>query len=53
MNRWLAEFAYRIEIGPLIILTAAGVTLAIALATVSWQSARAALTNPVDALRSE
>jgi putative ABC transport system permease protein len=53
MNRWLADFAYKIEIGPGIFLLAGGLALLIALATVSWQSIRAALANPVDSLRSE
>ena len=53
MNQWLADFAYKIEIGPGIFLLAGTVALVIALATVSWQSIRAALANPVDSLRSE
>ncbi len=53
MNQWLADFAYRIEIGPGIFALAGGVALFIALATVSWQSIRAALANPVDSLRNE
>ncbi len=53
MNRWLADFAYRIEMGPLIFLVAGGVAVLIALATVSFQSIRAALANPVDSLRRE
>jgi len=53
MNRWLADFAYKIEIGPGIFLLAGGLALLIALATVSWQSIRAALANPVESLRSE
>jgi putative ABC transport system permease protein len=53
MNQWLADFAYKIEIGPGIFLVAGGLALLIALATVSWQSIRAALANPVDSLRSE
>jgi putative ABC transport system permease protein len=53
MNWWLADFAYRIDIGPGIFLLAGGLALLIALATVSWQSIRAALANPVDSLRSE
>ncbi len=53
MNRWLQEFAYRIEIGPEIFAMAGGAALLIALATVSWQSVRAAVANPVDSLRSE
>lgn len=53
MNRWLADFANRIEIGPGIFLIAGGVAVFIALATVSWQSVKAALMNPVNSLRSE
>lgn len=53
MNQWLANFAYRIEIGPGIFLVAGGAAIAIALVTVSWQSIRAAMANPVDSLRSE
>jgi putative ABC transport system permease protein len=53
MNRWLADFAYKIEIGPGIFLLAGGLALLIALATVSWQSIRAALVNPVESLRSD
>ena len=53
MSRWLADFAYKITIGPSIFLLAGGAALLIALATVSWQSIRAALANPVESLRSE
>jgi putative ABC transport system permease protein len=53
MNRWLADFAYRVEIGPGIFALAGGITLFIALTTVGWQSVRAALANPVESLRSE
>ena len=53
MNQWLADFAYRIEIGPGIFALAGGAALAISLLTVSWQSIKAAVANPVDSLRSE
>ncbi|MDR8393445.1 ABC transporter permease [Aliifodinibius sp. S!AR15-10] len=53
MNRWLQDFAYRIEIGPWIFAIAGGTALLIALATVSWQSVKAGLMNPVNSLRSE
>lgn len=53
MNQWLADFAYRIEIGPGIFAIAGGAALLIAFATVSWQSVKAALMNPVNSLRSE
>ena len=50
---WLANFAYRTSPGALIFLGVAGLSLAIALLTVSWQAVRAALANPVDSLRYE
>ncbi len=53
MNQWLADFAYRIEIGPGIFAIAGGAALVIALLTVSWQSVKAAVSNPVDSLRAE
>jgi len=53
MNKWLQDFAYRIEINAGVFLLAGGVALLIALLTVSWQAARAALANPVNSLRSE
>lgn len=53
MNQWLADFAYRIEIGAAIFLVAGVSAVCIALLTVSWQSIRAAVANPVDSLRSE
>jgi len=53
MNNWLDDFAYRIHISwwmfGLVGLTAIG----IALITVSFQSIRAAVSNPVDSLRAE
>lgn len=53
MNQWLTDFAYRIDIGVGIFFVAGGLALLIALATVSWQSVKAALANPTDSLRSE
>ena len=53
MNQWLQDFAYRIEIGPGIFVLAGAAAMVIALATVSWQSVRAAVANPVKSLRSE
>ncbi|MCW9706925.1 ABC transporter permease [Fodinibius salsisoli] len=53
INRWLQRFAYKIEIGAGIFLLAGGAAVLIALATVSWQSIKAALMNPVNSLRSE
>jgi putative ABC transport system permease protein len=53
MNRWLQEFAYRIQIGIETFLLAGVSALAIAWLTVSYQSIKAALGNPVEALRYE
>ena len=53
MDRWLKDFAYHVEISWWIFLIAGSLALAIAWLTVSYQSIRAALTNPVKALRYE
>lgn len=53
MNKWLANFAYRTEMGIGIFLASAGLALGIALLTVSFQSAKAAVANPADSLRYE
>lgn len=53
MNRWLENFAYRIHIGVLAFILAAGLAFVIALFTVSYQAIKAALANPIDALRYE
>ncbi len=53
MNKWLEDFAYRIDIQWWMFASAGSVALVIALLTVSWQAIRAALANPVDSLRDE
>jgi len=53
MNRWLADFAYRIDIEWWMFGMAGVVAVAIALLTVSFQAIRAAVANPVESLRSE
>jgi putative ABC transport system permease protein len=52
-NQWLQNFADRIEIGASVFLLAGFAAILIALATVSWQSIKAAIANPVDCLRNE
>ncbi len=52
-NRWLQNFAYRIEVGWEVFALAGGLALMIALVTVSFQAVRAAVANPVDSLRYE
>ncbi|WP_121810074.1 ABC transporter permease [Mucilaginibacter kameinonensis] len=53
MNKWLQNFAYRIEITWWIFALAGTAALVIAFATVSFQAIKAALANPVESLRSE
>ena len=53
MNRWLQNFAYQTSIGLWPFLLSALLALIIALFTVSYQSVRAALADPVDCLRYE
>lgn len=52
-NKWLENFAYKIEIGWWVFLLAGGIALIIALLTVSYQAIRAATANPVESLRYE
>lgn len=53
MNRWLEDFAYRIEIGPGVFLLVGALAFIIAVATVSYQSMKAALADPAKSLRYE
>ena len=53
MNKWLQDYPSRIQISWWIFLTGGMVSVFIALATVSFQAIKAALTNPVKSLRSE
>jgi putative ABC transport system permease protein len=53
MQKWLADFAYRIDMQWWMFAAAGALALLIAFLTVSFQSVRAALANPVKSLRSE
>lgn len=53
MHRWLEDFAYRIDIEWWVFAGAGLLAVGIALLTISFQSVKAALTNPVNSLRSE
>jgi len=53
MHHWLQNFAYRTTLDWWIFVLAAALTFAIALITVSFQSLKAAMANPVKSLRSE
>jgi len=52
-NRWLQNFAYRINVNIWTFILSAALALAIALITVSYQSVKSARANPVDSLRYE
>ncbi|KIC93642.1 ABC transporter permease [Flavihumibacter solisilvae] len=53
MSEWLTNFSYRITIQPVIFIVVGGLTLIIALVTVSLNASKAALSNPVKTLRSD
>jgi putative ABC transport system permease protein len=53
MNTWLEEFSYRIELTGWEFILAAVIAVCIAILTVSYQSIKAAIANPVRSLRSE
>ena len=53
MNKWLQDFAYKTDISWWVFALSTGAVCAIALFTISFQSLKAALTNPVESLRSE
>jgi hypothetical protein len=53
MNQWLNDFAYRINISAGIFLIAGGAIILITLLTISFQSLKAAIANPVKSLRTE
>ncbi|GGC01028.1 ABC transporter permease [Dyadobacter sediminis] len=53
MNSWLQDFAYHTEIQWSVFAFAAVISIAIALSTISFQSIKAALINPVKSLKTE
>lgn len=53
MNKWLQNFAYRINISWWIFLAGGVVAIVIALATISFQTIKAGIANPVKSLRTE
>jgi len=52
-QKWLQGFVYRINFQWIILILAAAIALFIALFSVSFQTVRAAMTNPVNCLRDE
>lgn len=53
MTKWLTGFAYKVNVEWWVFALAGTLSMVIALLTVSFQSVRAALMNPVKSLRSE
>lgn len=53
MSQWLQNFVYRISINPLFFVIAGGVSVLIAAFTVTYQSVKAARTNPAYTLKDE
>jgi len=53
MSKWLEDFSYRIEIGWWVFLLAALLAIIISILTVSYQSIKAAIVNPVNSLHTE
>ncbi len=53
IDKWLGNFAYRIALTPLPFVLSGAAALSIALITVGSHAVKAAMTNPVDSLRSE
>jgi putative ABC transport system permease protein len=53
MNKWLADFAYKTEISLWIFLLAGILSVLVAYVTISLQTVKAALANPIKSLRTE
>ena len=53
MQKWLNEFAYRINISLSVFIISGTIALIIALFTISFQAIKASLANPVESLRYE
>ena len=53
MNKWLQDFAYRIRIGWIVFFATGCIVVVITLLAISFQSIKAAISNPVKSLRTE
>jgi hypothetical protein len=53
MNQWLQSFQYRIRMEWWIFAAAGLIAIVVALITISFQSVKAAMANPVNSLRTE
>jgi putative ABC transport system permease protein len=52
-SQWLNQFAYKINIGPIVFMVGLTITFLIAIITVGFRSFKAATANPVDSLKYE
>jgi putative ABC transport system permease protein len=53
MDKWLAEFAYKISINPFPFILGGVLSFIITAATVGYQAIRASMANPVNALKND
>ncbi|MBC7947105.1 MAG: ABC transporter permease [Chitinophagaceae bacterium] len=53
MDKWLQDFAYRINIGWWVFIVAGGVALTVAFITIAFQAIKAGIAKPVKSLRTE
>lgn len=53
MQQWLQDYEYRVHIQWWMFIVAGGIAIIVALATISFQSVKAALLNPIKSLKSE
>ena len=53
MNKWLEDFAYRIDISAWVFVIAIVLAVVITIVTISFQAIKAALANPINSLRTE
>jgi putative ABC transport system permease protein len=53
MGKWLQDFAFRVDIQWWVLIVAGSAAVVVAFVTVSFQSIKTAVTNPVNSLRSE
>ena len=51
MQRWLSDYTYRIQLNPMIFISAGLICLLFSLVSIFWQSWRAAMANPVDTIK--
>ncbi|MEM9327073.1 MAG: FtsX-like permease family protein, partial [Bacteroidota bacterium] len=53
LDNWLASFVYRVELEPWFFILAGLLSLLIAAVSMGFQTVKAAIANPIDALRNE